>query len=65
MYYKYGQNKVQVQETDISTAHPLSTYGEGKGDTIIVKFTRRDIHNAFYGLQKKVTGKKASKLQYS
>ena len=53
---------MEFDETDISTVHPIPTYGEGKGDESIVTFTPRAIHNGFLGSQKKVSGKKASKL---
>ena len=53
---------VEIEYEDISTVHPLPTFNEKKDKKMIVKFTRRDVRNHFYGQRKAVAGKKISSL---
>ena len=53
---------LKIDDSEISTAHPLPSYGEAKEDKIIVKFLKRDTRNEFYGSRKMVAGRRASSL---
>jgi hypothetical protein len=49
--------KVNIEEKDISTAHPLPTFNKDALPKIIVKFTRRNVRNKFYAERKTLAGK--------
>ena len=51
---------LELDDSDISIAHPLPTFSDVKDDKIIVKFTRRETRNEFYSKRKSVAGRKAS-----
>ena len=53
---------LEIEENDISTAHPLLTFDKNRDSKIIVKFTRRDTKNEFYNNRRKVAGRKVSQL---
>ena len=46
----------------ISIAHQIPTYKEDAPSKIIVKFTRRDTRNRFYGSRRKLANKKIQDL---
>ena len=54
---------MEINDCDISTAHPLPTFGDKKDDKIIVKFTRRETRYEFYGRRKTVAGRIVSSLE--
>ena len=46
---KFGQEMgLELDDSDISIAHPLPTFSDVKDDKVIVKFTRRETRNEFY-----------------
>ena len=51
---------LELDDSDISIAHPLPTFSDVKDDKVIVKFTRRETRNEFYSKWKSVAGRKAS-----
>ena len=51
---------LELDDSDISIAHPLPTFSDVKDDKVIVKFTRRETRNEFYSKRKSVAGRKAS-----
>ena len=53
---------INIEESDISTAHPLPTYSRDVPGKIIVKFARRNVRNKFYGNRSKIVGKKVENL---
>ena len=54
---------MELEDGDISTAHPIPRYDKSADEKIIVKFTRRADRDEFYSNRKKVAGKKASSLK--
>ena len=53
---------VSVKEEDISTSHPLPSYNSDAPPKIIVKFTRRDVRNVYYGSRRNLIKIKANEL---
>lgn len=53
---------LEITDSDISTSHPVPSYNKDASPKIIVKFTRRDVRNTFYGNRKKLKGKKVKNL---
>ena len=53
---------VSIKEEDISTSHPLPSYNSDAPPKIIVKFTRRDVRNAFYANRRKLIKIKTNAL---
>ena len=53
--------EVAIKEEDISISHPLPSFSSD-APKIIVKFTRRDIRNAFYANRRKLINKKTNEL---
>jgi len=51
---------LDINESDISIAHPLPTYNSEALAKIIVKFTRRNVRNALYGKRKALAELKPS-----
>ena len=51
---------VNMDEKDISIAHPLPTFNKDALPRIIIKFTRRNVRNEFYAKRKSLAGKKLS-----
>ena len=59
-----GQDlNLEIEDDDISTAHPLPTFNKTADSKIIVKFTRKVIKDEFYSNRKLVAGRKASSLK--
>ena len=53
---------VPIVKEEISIAHQIPTYKADVPLKIIVKFTRRDIRNRFYGSRRKLASKKIQDL---
>lgn len=53
---------VPVTREDISITHPIPSFNAEAPPKFIVKFTRRDVRNKFYGSRKKLASKKAKDL---
>ena len=53
---------LELDKEDISTAHFLPTFDKGKDVKVILKFTRRNVRNEFYGNRKEVAGSKVSSI---
>ena len=51
---------VDLEEKDISTAHPLPTRNRDVDSKLIVKLTRWAVRDEFYSNRKKVAGKKVA-----
>jgi len=54
--------EVAIKEEDISISHPLPSFSSDAPPKIIVKFTRRDIRNAFYANRRKLINKKTNEI---
>jgi len=53
---------VPITKEEISTAHQIPSYKAEAPLEIIVKFTRRDTRNRFYGSRRKLVNKKVKDL---
>ena len=53
---------VPVNEEDISTSHPLTSYNSDAPPKKIVKFTRRDVRNVYYAKRRKIIKIKTNEL---
>ena len=53
---------VPITKEEISTAHQIPSYKADAPPKIIVKFTRRDTRNRFYGSRRKLANKKVKDL---
>ena len=54
---------VDLEEKDISIAHPLPTCNRDADNKLIVKFIRWAVRDKFYSNRRKVAGKKVSSLR--
>ena len=54
---------LNIFDEDISTVRPLPTYSDTKKGKIVIKFTRRETRNKFYGSRRKITGRRVSTLK--
>ena len=53
---------VPIAKEEISTVHRVPSYKADAPPKIIVKFTRRDMRNRFYGYRRKLANKKVKDL---
>ena len=51
-----------IEDSDISTAHPLPRFKRDSPSKFIVKFTRRSVKNSIYNNKKKLQGMSAKDL---
>lgn len=54
--------EMDIEDRDISTAHPIPRFDEAADSKIIAKFVRRDVRDQFYSRRKTVAGKKVRSL---